>query len=242
MQLSWFARALSSLVNEILSHLRLVDRLPVPTVSIHSHLVNIILADRRLSSRLVRHIEFSELFPIKLLSRYSRHFNFSCLDEVLHGQVLHFHVPCSLGQTVSLRQRSCCLAVASQFDLGSHAEIAQDCFHVQSICASCSERVELAFYAALRMRVCSFIVVSSGWSLFRLPVPILCCSSLSMCSRSVGVSLGHFDCTRGLDFSRIRFAGVYSPRFSNSSLPVSGWSVSLMSVICVQTVELDVAA
>ena len=93
---------------------------------------------------------------------------------------------------------------------------------MQSICASCSERVELAFSATVRKRVCSFTVVSPGWSLSPLPVPILCCSSLSVCSRSVGVSLGHFDCTRGLDFSRIRFAGVYSPRFSNSSFASFG--------------------
>ena len=50
-----------------------------------------------------------------------------------------------------------------------------------------------------------------------------------MCSRSVGVSLGFFGCTRGFDFSRIRFAGVHSPGFSSSSLAVSDWSVSLMS-------------
>ena len=76
-------------------------------------------------------------------------------NEVLHVQVLHFHVPCILGQTLSRRQCSCCLGVASQVDLGSLAEIVQDRIHVQSICASCSERVELALSAALRVHVCS---------------------------------------------------------------------------------------
>ena len=56
---------------------------------------------------------------------------------------------CTLRQTLSLCQCSCCLGVTSQIDLGLHAE----CFHVQSVCASCSERVELALSAALSVRV-----------------------------------------------------------------------------------------
>ena len=72
---------------------------------------------------------------------------------MLHVQVLHFDLSCTLGQTLSLCQCSCRLGVTSQIDLGLHAEIVQNCFHVQSICASCSERVELAFSAALSVRV-----------------------------------------------------------------------------------------
>ena len=82
--------------------------------------------------------------------------------------------------------------------------------------------------------LCSFTVASSGWSLFLLfavlPVPILRSSSFSKCSRNVGVSLGLFDCTKGFDFNRIRFAGVHSPGFSGSSLEVSNCTVSLMSL------------
>ena len=67
-------------------------------------------------------------------------------------------MPYSFGQTLSLRQCSCCLGIASQIDLGSHTEIVQDCFHVQSICASCSNQVLRAFSAALRMRVLQLCV------------------------------------------------------------------------------------
>ena len=83
MQLNWFARALSSLVNETRRTLafscRIFDWLIDSSAGsdcFHTlaHLVNIMRADRRLSSRLVRHIEFSELFPIKLLSRWSASF------------------------------------------------------------------------------------------------------------------------------------------------------------------------
>ena len=59
----------------------------------------------------------------------------------------------TLGQTMSLYQRSCCFGVTLQIDLGLHSEIVQNCFHVQSVCTSCSERVELAFNAALSVRV-----------------------------------------------------------------------------------------
>ena len=88
------------------------------------------------------------------ICRNSRNFDFSRFDEILHVQVLHFHVSCTLGQTLSLCQCSCCLGVTSQIDLGLHAE----CFHVQSVCASCSERVELALSAALSVRVLQLCV------------------------------------------------------------------------------------
>ena len=96
--------------------------------------------------------------------RISRHFDFSRFDEILHVQVLHFHVSCTLGQTMSLCQCSCCLGVTLQIDLGLHAEIVQNCFHVQSVCASCSERVELAFSAALSVRVLQLCVHSNSES------------------------------------------------------------------------------
>ena len=79
--------------------------------------------------------------------------------------VLHFHVSCTFGQTLSLCQCSCCLGVTSQIDLGLHAEIVQDCFHVKSFCASCSERVEFAFSAALSVRVLQLCVHSNGESI-----------------------------------------------------------------------------
>ena len=76
--------------------------------------------------------------------RNSRLFDFSRFDEILHVQVLHFHVSCTFGQTLSLCQCSCCLGVTSEIDFCVHAEIVQKCFH---------ERVELAFSAALSVRV-----------------------------------------------------------------------------------------
>ena len=96
--------------------------------------------------------------------RHSRNFDLSRFDEILHVQVLHFHVSCTLGQFLSLCQCSCCLGVTSQIDLGVHAEIVQNCFHVQSVCASCSERADLAFSAALSVRVlqlCASILVNT---------------------------------------------------------------------------------
>ena len=83
-----------------------------------------------------------------------------CLVEVLHVQVVHLHVPCSLGQSLSLRHCSRCLGVASKGDLGSHAEIVQDCFHILIICASSSKLIELAFSDALRMRILQLSVHS----------------------------------------------------------------------------------
>ena len=56
--------------------------------------------------------------------------------------------------------------------------------------------------------LCSFTVVSTGWSLFLLFALLPQLATFRVFSRSVGVSLGLFDCTSGLDFSRILFASV----------------------------------
>ena len=82
----------------------------------------------------------------------------------------------------------------------------------------------------MSLTLCSFTVASLSLWFAVLPVPIHCRSSFSMCLRSVGVSLGLFNCTRGFDFDRIRFEGVHSPGFSGSCLAVSNRSVSLMSL------------
>ena len=94
--------------------------------------------------------------------RHSRQFDLFRFDEILHVQVLHFDVSCTLGQTLSLCQCSCRLGDTSQIDLGLHAEIVQNCFHVQSVCASCSKRAELALSAALSVRVLQLCVHSNG--------------------------------------------------------------------------------
>ena len=149
-------RLFAFLISLVTFQLLCLVRLQVLAVSIQSRLVNIIGAD--LSSRLIRRIALQSLlgesprslcsFPSNLRNskmtwqvfraevcqvrfcHFSRHFDVSCFYEVLCVQVLHFHVPCSLGQ--SLRQSSSCFGVASQVDLGSHAEIVQHCFHSPS--------------------------------------------------------------------------------------------------------------
>ena len=69
-------RLIAPLISLDAQQLFCLTRLQVPVVSIHSRLVNIFRADRRLSSRLIRHIALqgllaTGLFPIKLFRNSS---------------------------------------------------------------------------------------------------------------------------------------------------------------------------